>query len=160
MRILDRLPIYDEPAIIRVQGDVVQVWRNQIIVWLSIGDVSRVFPAILDTGHSHNLAIGRGQFDRWCGADLPQIGTAKIGRVTIPQYRADVRLHRNARGRHELKGDTYSLRMDQGISIVPDDSGAAPRLPLLGLRAIVNNELILTIDGKRRQLTLKTAGTF
>lgn len=160
MRILDRLPIDSEPALIRVQDDVIQVWRNQIIVWLSIGGVPRVFPAILDTGHSHNLAIGRRQFDRWCSADLPQIGEARIGRTTVPQYGADVRLHKNIPGQHGLNGATYALDMDQGISIIPDESGAAPRFPLLGLRSIVNNDLNLTIDGKRRRATLKAKGLF
>lgn len=158
MRILDRLPIYDEPTILQVQDDVLQVWRNQIIVWLSIHDASRVFPAVLDTGHSHNLALGRRQFDRWCGAALPLIGRAKVGRDIIPQYRAAVRLHKNVAGRHRLDGESYALVMDQGISIIPDESGAAPRLPLLGLRAVVDNGLNLAIDGKRRRVTLKTAG--
>jgi hypothetical protein len=34
----------------------------------------------------------------------------------------------------------------------------APRLPLIGLRAIVANKFRLIIDGKRREVTLKTAG--
>jgi hypothetical protein len=48
--------------------------------------------------------------------------------------------------------------MDQGISVVPNDSPIAPRLPLLGLKAIVHNNLKLVIDGKRREVTLKTPG--
>ena len=57
MRIISRLPIFQQDTIITVQGEPIQVWKNQIVVWLSIQDASRPFPAILDTGHSHNLSI-------------------------------------------------------------------------------------------------------
>ena len=51
MRILDRLPLYDKPAILSVgQGEVTHFKRNQIIVWVSIGETLRPFPAILHTG--------------------------------------------------------------------------------------------------------------
>jgi hypothetical protein len=36
MTILDRLPIYDKPTLIDVHGEVVQVFRNQAIVWSSL----------------------------------------------------------------------------------------------------------------------------
>lgn len=49
MKILDRLPISDRPHVITVGEDAVQVNRNQVIVWVSINDVLRPFPAILDT---------------------------------------------------------------------------------------------------------------
>lgn len=157
MIILDRLPIHREPILISVQGEALQVWRNQVIVWLSINDPRRPFAAILDTGHSHSLALTRRQFDRWSGAKLKQIGESKVGLETIPQFAADVHIHKNHRGRHELTGVTVPLKMDQGVSIIPDDSKAAPRLPLLGMRTIVNNDLRLIIDGKRRTVTLESA---
>ncbi len=160
MKLLDRLPIYREPSVIAAQRDAIQVWRNQIIIWVSIGDVLRPFPAILDTGHSHNLAISRRHFVRWCGAEPKQTGESKVGTEIIPQFKVDVRLHKNLPGRHDLTGSTYSLEMDQGISIIPDELRAAPRLPLLGMRSIVNNNLTLLIDGKHRQVTLKTRGWF
>jgi len=34
------------------------------------------------------------------------------------------------------------------------------RLPILGLRALVRSNLKLIIDGKRREVTLKTSGWF
>jgi hypothetical protein len=53
MKILNRLPISDEPASICVGVQELLIKRFQIFVWVSI-DASRPFPAILDTGHSHN----------------------------------------------------------------------------------------------------------
>jgi hypothetical protein len=32
MKILDRLPIYDEPALIDVRGDLYQVWKIRAII--------------------------------------------------------------------------------------------------------------------------------
>jgi hypothetical protein len=50
------------------------------------------------------------------------------------------------------------LEMPQGISVFEEGSEDAPRLPLLGLRTILANRLRLAIDGRRREVTLKTAG--
>jgi hypothetical protein len=65
MKILARLPIYDEPALIDVRGDVLQVWKNQTIIWVSFADAPSPFPVILDTGHSHNLSIARRHMEGW-----------------------------------------------------------------------------------------------
>ena len=47
------------------------------------------------------------------------------------------------------------LRLARGIAIHPA-SEAYPRLPLLGLRAILSNHLYLAVDGERQQATLRT----
>ena len=87
---------------------------------------------------------------------LKRIGELEIGHQQVVQYAADVRVHRNVPGRAALRGDSYPLEMPQGISVFED--GDAPRLPLIGLRAIVANKLTLVVDGDRRQATLKTKG--
>jgi len=156
MKIIDRLPFADRPHLVTVRGETVDVYRNQIVVWISIDDVLRPLPAVLDTGHGHNLSIGEGQLKRWSGASLKRIGELEIGHQRVVQYAADVRVHRNVPGRAALQGDSYPLEMPQGISVFGE--GDAPRLPLIGLRAIVANKLMLVIDGDRRQTTLKTKG--
>jgi hypothetical protein len=78
-----------------------------------------------------------------------------VGAIVV-QYAAAVRVHRNVPGRAALRGDSYALKMPQGISVF--DEGDAPRLPLIGLRTIVANKIQLVIDGDRRQVTLKTKG--
>jgi hypothetical protein len=57
MKILERLPIDDEPTLILIRGDVYQLWKNQAIIWVSFAETLTPFPAILDSGHSHNLSI-------------------------------------------------------------------------------------------------------
>jgi hypothetical protein len=61
-------------------------------------------------------------------------------------------------GRAALRGDSYPLKTPQAISVFEDADG--PRLPLIGLRTIAANKLVLVIDGDRRQATLKTKGWF
>ena len=103
MRILDRLPLYEKPAILAVgRGEVMQVKRNQIIVWISIGNVLNPFPAILDTGHGHHLSIGRQQLNRWGGSVAEDVGDVDIDGKTVIQYAADVRIHGNVPGKAEL----------------------------------------------------------
>jgi len=53
----------------------------------------------------------------------------------------------------ELRDGHFLMTLDEGISIVPEGS---IRLPLLGLRAIVRNNLRMVVGGKRRHVTLKT----
>ena len=156
MKILDRLPISDRPQFISVGGGAVQVHRNQIIAWISINDVQQPFPAILDTGHGHNLSIAAGQLSRWSGATLSRVGELEVDGVRVVQYAAEVRVHRNVRGKAGLSGESYPLEMPQGISVMRDED--APRLPLIGLRTIVANKLRLIIDGNRQNVTLKSSG--
>lgn len=156
MKLLDRLPIPDRPDLISAQGEAVDVYRNQIIVWVSLGDVLRPFPAILDTGHSHNFSITERQLARWSGAKLKRIGELEISHERVVQYEGVLRIHRNIPGQTTLRGDAHLLETPQGLSVLPDDHAAAPRLPLLGLRTIIANRLRLTIDGKVREVTLRT----
>ena len=98
MNIIDRLPFADRPHLVTVRGEAVDVYRNQVIVWISIDDVLRPLPAILDTGHGHNLSIGEGQLKRWSGSPLKRIGELEIGHQRVVQYAAAVRVHRNVPG--------------------------------------------------------------
>ena len=43
---------------------------------------------------------------------------------------------------------------------MPHETPGVPRLPLLGLRPISRGGLKLVIDGKRREVTLRTPGWF
>jgi hypothetical protein len=47
------------------------------------------------------------------------------------------------------------LDLPAGIGVYPDDADY-PRLPLLGLRAILSNNLFLNVDGKHASVTLRT----
>jgi len=95
----------------------------------------------------------------WGRPDLKQIGHAKIAGHLVPRYASDLFVHRNLPGTRQLSG-THRLRMEGGFAVVPDELPIAPRLTLLGIQIIIANKLRLLIDGKRRQVTLKTSGGF
>jgi hypothetical protein len=159
MKILDRLPIGDEPATIIVGTEAVTIKRYQVFAWVSIQS-SSPFPAILDTGHSHNFSITEPQLAHWAGlgpAQLKRIGTTRLKGEKLWQLHGEFRLHRNRPGTRELVEGSLPMIMTEGFTLAPEGSS---RLPLIGLRAIVSNGLVLRIDGKRRLLTLRTKGWF
>ena len=71
------------------------------------------------------------------------------------QLQGDLRLHRNRPGTRELAEGSLPLILTEGFTLAPEGSS---RLPIIGLRAIVSNRLILRIDGKRRLVNLRSQG--
>ena len=86
MKIIDCLPFADRPHLVTVRGKAVDVYRNQINVRIRIGYALRPLPAILDTGHGHNVSIGEGQLHRWSGASLKRIGELEIERSAMTSW--------------------------------------------------------------------------
>jgi hypothetical protein len=79
------------------------------------------------------------------------------GRRTLSRRLAHVRIHRNRSGSQGLRdGEPFRLALEEGIAIYPRDESDHPRLPLLGLRAIIKYNLKLVIDGKRRYVSLNS----
>src|SRR5687767_14750383 len=74
-RLIDRVPVPDRPSEVIVGRERVRLRADQIIVWLAITrqlnepprPTSTPFPAILDTGHSHTLALQERHLVDWAG---------------------------------------------------------------------------------------------
>ena len=74
-KILDRLPIPTHDDLVSVRNETVRVRQAEIIVWVSVNVESALggnpalphFPAIIDTGHTHNFSIQEQQLVRWAG---------------------------------------------------------------------------------------------
>jgi hypothetical protein len=170
MKIFDQLPYADTSGTVLRDGELLPVLAHQIIVWVSISlrDALRVdagvpkLPAILDTGNSFGMSIAEDQLVRWCGLRpewLEVLGPVFINRQRLHRHAADVWLHRNRRGQRDAfrPEPPFRLELRDGIAIYPATPHVlAPRLPLLGLRAIDENELRCTINGKRRTVSLST----
>ena len=159
MKILDRMPYYETPTLLSFGETTVEIRRFQILVWVRLR--SRRFPAILDTGHSHNFLLSERHLHDWAEVDsLEQIGQVEVNRTVLPQFAADLWLHANQRGTRNALSQSHRLVMHDGITVVPEGAPNAPRLPLLGLKAITTNKLRLMLDGKRREVTLSLSGWF
>ena len=131
MKILDRLPYHDRPTALSFGPRTIDVRGHQIIVWLSLRQL--VFPAILDTGHSHNLTISSRHLAEWAGVDLLEpIGEIEVNGRQMIQYRTDLRLHRNQPGTRQPRPETFSLNVDEGITVIPDEMPVRPGCPSSG----------------------------
>ena len=85
MKILDRLPYHDRPTALSFGTRKIDVRGYQIVVWLSLRQL--VFPAILDTGHSHNLTISSRHLAEWAGVDdLEPIGEIEVNGRPVTQF--------------------------------------------------------------------------
>jgi hypothetical protein len=168
MKILDRLPYSTDRTVTDVRGETVQVKAYQILVWVSVSAENILewdprtprFPAILDTGNNHNFAIAQGQLLRWAGLDsrlLPLCGAARESGQRLPLHAADLWLHLNRAKTREISEHRQPARLGlrQGLTVYPDET--APRLPILGLRALTVNHLRSLIDGEKREVTIYTA---
>ena len=133
------------------------------MAWVSLsvrGVLSRPFPAVVDTGHSHNFSIQETHLESWAGLhaqEVKTIGHARVNKQFVELKDAAVAIHPNVPGRRdELRDEPPCLlTLPQGIALHRAGDPFAPRLPLLGVRALVKNCLRITIDGNRREVSLE-----
>lgn len=166
MKILDRSPIADKHYHLDCQGPSLAIKPYQIVIQVSLSDDATwdsripIFPALLGTGNNHNLSIQEHHLRRWAGID-PRFLQFQ-GKVRVAQRSATLRLariwiHRNQTGRRDLRNDEpFMLPLDEGVICYADDGSNDPRLPLLGLRAIMDSNLKLIIDGRRKHASLRS----
>jgi hypothetical protein len=166
MRILDRLPIAEARREVEVGGRRVKLRPYQIVIQVSILDTHEwdsrapIFPALVDSGNNLNFSIQAAHLTRWAGIhprSLKHRGSVREGDRFPSLHTAGVWIHRNEPGRRDLRGaPPYPLQLPEGIAIYPSDESDYPRLPLLGLRAILKNNLKLIMDGKRKHVSLRS----
>jgi hypothetical protein len=166
--ILRQLPFAERDDIAFVRGERVRVKAYQIVAWVSLS-VERVttwepgvpsFPMIVDPGHNHNFSIQEEQVIRWADLrpeTLPVLGHIRQGGRRVPLRGANLWIHPNEPGQRDRFANRAPHRLDllSGIAVYPRESGFPP-LPLLGLRALATNNLVLTIHGTRREVHLRT----
>jgi len=170
VKILDRLPYSKKHSTLIVRQELVTVKPYQIIIWVSLSPsnlrewnpATPAFPAILDVGNNHNFLISQSQVIRWAGIQpefLRVLGAPRLEGKRLKTHEADVWLHSNWKGRHVMRTDRtpFRLNLDEGIIIRPDEDISRTHLPLLGLRALTDNELVTTIDGAHLEATIRTA---
>jgi hypothetical protein len=165
--LLDFMPFSEEPGEVSIRGERVRIRANQIILWVTLS-LQRVkaanllatpFPAILDTGHNHTFSIHERHLTEWAGLRpdlLIALGTSRDRGQRILLRAANIWIHPNERGSRERLAERspHLIEAKKGIAVYPGDD--FPRLPIMGLRAIAENNLILKVDGARRRATLRT----
>lgn len=168
-KILTRLPYLDRHETVTVSGTSVRLRPFQVIIWVSLHlkgvpelepNAPR-FPAILDTGNNYTFTIMEHQLLRWAGIRselLHVLGPVVLNNVVMERRAASVWIHPNHKDqRHSVRaGSAYRLELERGIAVYPEQAAVpGPRLPLLGLRALDENDLDLRIGGRRRRVWLR-----
>jgi hypothetical protein len=167
-RILHKLPIPQQDTFAFVGDERVPIAAYEIVVWVSLAprsilDPSRLprFPALIDTAHTHNFLLREEHLVRWTGIRPEDLGLGR-GEVLhagrrFPLQAAQLWVHPNKPGHwDQLSGAApYLLEVPEGIVVSPPTS-TFPRLPLVGLRAIVRNKLDLVVKGKSGMVSLKS----
>jgi len=170
MRILDRLPILDRRTSEKFDGKYVTIFHDQIPVWVSIhlagesqpeANIPRI-PALVDTGNNFDFSIQHRHLRDWAGIDpalLPLLGDIAINERIVHCHQASVWLYPNVPGKREIAHDKLPLRlrMKKGIAVYPRDAvPPGPRIPLLGVAALLNNDLDFWLDPELRHVSVET----
>jgi hypothetical protein len=161
--ILDRCPICEEATEVDSPTGPVLIRSYQIVAWVSLsvrGTLSPPFPAILDTGHSHNFSIKEEHLELWTGLhahEIQTIGHARVNKQLVELKGAALAIYLNTLGRRDVPRERppYRLTLAEGIAVHRASDPFAPRLPLLGVRALVKNHLRIIIDGGRKEVSLE-----
>jgi hypothetical protein len=167
--ILHCLPFFDRPTTVTVGREIIRVRSDQIIAWISLSAANAVswdrrwprMPVILDTGYNHNFSIQVRHLVQWAGMDprsLTLLRHLRDQEKRVPLHAGALWIYPNRPGKRvELaEREPVRLALEDGLAIYPDDGSNYPRLPLLGLKALADNHLYLTISGWRRSVKLRT----
>lgn len=140
-----KISIPEQPTTVETPTGPVLVRAYQIVVSvrLLVADtVSPTFPAVLDTGHSHNFSITETQLQEWASMSLKPSRLIRVNGLPVPVTRADL----------DVEG--MRLFLPEGIAVFPDAHPGATRLPLVGMRVLVRNGLRVVIDGPGKIVTI------
>ncbi|HZW33497.1 MAG TPA: hypothetical protein VFF52_22450 [Isosphaeraceae bacterium] len=148
----------------------VTIRADQIPVWVSVhlGGVLVLepniprFSALLDTGNNFGFSVQDRHLREWAGIDpglLADLGVIKIEGQPVACREATVWLYPNSPGRPEVASSRPPSRLEMRKGIVVHTRDAVPpgpRLPLLGLPALLDYDLDWWLDPERRHITVQT----
>jgi hypothetical protein len=84
------------------------------------------------------------------------VGSIRVNNRLVLLREAELILHKNVPGsRDGMQAEPRLLEMTQGIVVHKSGDPLAPRLPVLGVRALVRNKLRLFVDGPGMTFTLE-----
>jgi hypothetical protein len=172
-QVLRQLPFFREPSQVRFAGGLVAIKAYQIIVWISVTESTQNelqlttprLPAILDTGHTHDFSIREDHLMQWARVNprlLPPLRRVRVSGQQVTLFEANIWLHPNQRGMRDefVQQSPYSLELAGGIAVFPRTTSIAPRLPLIGLRSLVEANLQLALDGENCRVSIRTKKRF
>src|SRR5262245_41271111 len=119
--ILRDLPPTSQEELIFLRNEPVRLKAYQIVVWVSITarettepSGAAPFPAILDTGNSHNFSLHEQHLARWSTLRpdaLPAVGAVRDRGQRLTRRAASLWLYRNRSGIREPQTDVPPHRL-------------------------------------------------
>ncbi len=158
MALFGRYPILPNAKNHSVAGTLLRIGAFQLTVEVSLTlpgcrrlpDGTSRFPAVLDTGHSHNFSIRQSHLEDFAGVrpdDLVRLRSVKLRDSSgiehrIAAFDADIWLHPR-----RADADPVRLELDGGFTCYQDhDPIPGPPFPLVGARGLVTAGISLAID--------------
>lgn len=142
---------------------IVDVYHHQIVVAISLttpevaflAENASRFPAVLDTGFNDNLLITEHHLREWADIPLDQLEKKQDVDDGIALHEGKIWMHRNVTlSRTEyLNESPFPIELKRGIFLARDDRGS--RLPILGMKAPSDAQLIVTIDTVEEHVTIQ-----
>ncbi len=121
------------------------------------------FPAALDTGFNRVLEIDERHLERWTGVRKAYLNILTRNQEsdsgTFDECGANIWLHRspykNPRGERDQVPRPLHLEQSSVVRVMhPQGQKHVPRIPLLGLQALIDNNLQLKLDPRRGTFVL------
>jgi hypothetical protein len=166
--IIRQLPFSDKRTSLSVPGGTVSVKPFQIVLSVSLSLPSEGelhprtprLPAVLDTGCNGTFVLSEQQLNRWAGLrreHLRRVDEMTVYGNKVPVFAAALWLHPNVAGRREdsASGRPFRVQLDPGIALCPPGV-TAPRLPLLGLKALHLGDLQMAFHWRTLRFSLRT----
>jgi hypothetical protein len=92
---------------------------------------------------------------------LPSLDQIRVSGQKVNLFEANFWIHANHPGkRDEFASKAVSLDVDGGIAVFPETISTAPRLPLVGVRSLVQAKLHLSLDGRNCHISIRTRKRF
>jgi hypothetical protein len=167
LTIIRKLPIPDKQTEISVPNGWTTIFPLQIVVSVSITPKRMTpnahtlrFPAVIDTGFNRSFLIQEQHFNEWAGLrkeHLKMVDEIQVYGTRAPVHAANLWLHPNVPGTRdeELSAKPYCIHLDPGIAVCSSNV-RRPRLPLVGLGALLIGDLQVQFDWRRSTVTLRT----
>jgi hypothetical protein len=168
--LIHTLPISPTAKPIAFGGVSERLKPFQPVVWVAIApstldslpQSTRRFPAVLDTGNGFTFCLSEQQFHDWGGYSLT--GSARfttksirVNSTLVPCLRFNVWLFPNLPGRSSIGPNPRPIRLpvQPGIAVYRERTPNMPRLPVLGMKTLHLNDLLLRLDAGRLRLSLE-----
>lgn len=163
------LPFYSAATVVQLPtGGSVNIGANEIMLWACLTPKGRRdlpsgakhFPVIFHSGNNHNLSIQDTQLLSWAHLDrsiYTQFGSIRASGQQLPLLPFNLWLLCNVPHTRKIQNsrDAVCLELDQGIVVYPHSATQRPRLPILGMRGLINNKLVVSIDCNRCRLSIR-----